>query len=410
MQSKTGLLLVLSLALTACGGGGDSGSTSNNTTAANNTASGAGNTGGSSNGTVTGNDMGGGIINGALNVTGTVSSYSHVIMPSCAGGPLDGNLLGSNFSAPAFCEPDALTTDGVFLYVVDNWLKQPGYCVIRKINLSTGLTTSLAGSWTWITYGPSAIAFNQPQGVTISGSFLYLADTLNHVIRKIDTTTGAVTTFAGAVPATVGGAGSYADGNAMAARFYSPWGITTDGVSLFVADKLNRAIRKIDLATGDTLTLAGNPGGAAAITDGTGAGASFLSPTAIATDGNNLYVIDSSSIRKVVIASGATTTVAGSASTGFADGTGTAALFNLPNGIGTDGTNLFVTDNARVRKVVISNGAVTSIAGGGSGSQVDGVGNAASFGWGYGSTFPYGITSDGVRLYVGDWQEIRKVQ
>ena len=87
-------------------------------------------------------------------------------------------------------------------------------------------------------------------------------------------------------------------------------------------------------------------------------------------------------IRKIVISTGAVTTVAGTGSSGSANGTGTSASFNYPFGITTDGTNLYVADtsNNLIRKIVISTGAVTTVAGtGSSGSADNGTGTSASF-------------------------------
>lgn len=128
--------------------------------------------------------------------------------------------------------------------------------------------------------------------------------------------------------------------------------------------------------TGSVGTLAGTAGSTGA-TDNTGAAARFNKPTGITTDGANLYVTDTDNhtIRKIVIATGAVSTLAGTAgSAGFADNTGAAARFTWPFGIATDGTNLYVADtgNHKIRKVVITTGAVSTIAGTGTGST-DGV-------------------------------------
>ena len=94
--------------------------------------------------------------------------------------------------------------------------------------------------------------------------------------------------------------------------------------------------------TGTTSTLAGTPG-VVGSTDGAGAAASFFVPTDIATDGTNLYVADTfnNTIRKIVIATGAVTTLAGTAGIhGSTDATGSAASFYSPASLTTDGTNL----------------------------------------------------------------------
>jgi len=104
----------------------------------------------------------------------------------------------------------------------------------------------------------------------------------------------------------------------------------------------------------------------------------------------------------------AVTTLAGTGSTGSANGTGTSASFNSPRGITTDGTNLYVSDlsNHLIRKIVISTGAVTTVAGTGSSGSANGTGTSASF------YRPKGITTDGTNLYVADRGNhlIRKIE
>jgi len=98
-------------------------------------------------------------------------------------------------------------------------------------------------------------------------------------------------------------------------------------------------------------TLAGT--GSSGSANGTGTSASFYSPGGITTDGTNLYVADCSNhlIRKIVISTGAVTTVAGTGSSGSANGTGTSASFASPTEITTDGTNLYVAGNHLIRKI-----------------------------------------------------------
>lgn len=146
--------------------------------------------------------------------------------------------------------------------------------------------------------------------------------------------------------------------------------------------------------------------------DGTGSAATFNMPYNITTDGTNLYIADSinSTIRKMVISSGVVTTLAGTAlSTGYVDATGTTARLNYPDGLATDGTNLYVGEcgNHTVRKVVLATGVVTTLAGSSvTSGHADGVGTAATF------NNPCGITSDGTNLYVTDTDNftIRKIQ
>src|SRR5205814_611830 len=201
------------------------------------------------------------------------------------------------------------------------------------------------------------------------------------------------------------------DGTSSAAKFWNPEGITTDGTNLYVADGPNFTIRKVVIATGVVTTLAGSPRNQGS-EDGTGAAARFSALFGITTDGTNLYVTDSGydTIRKVVIATGVVTTLAGSAgNSGSTDGTGAAARFWDPHGITTDGTNLFVADGANfaIRKVEIATGAVTTLAGSpGNNGSTDGTGAAARF-W-----YPQGVTTDSTSLYVADCSNhtIRKIE
>ena len=119
------------------------------------------------------------------------------------------------------------------------------------------------------------------------------------------------------------------------------------------------------LRTMNVTHLAG-PLGGSRNSYGTGEEANFYYPHGITGDGTNLYVADTNNhtIRKIVIASGVVTTLAGTAgSLGSADGTGATARFNLPCGITSDGTNLYVADtsNHTIRKIVIASGEVTTL-------------------------------------------------
>lgn len=242
----------------------------------------------------------------------------------------------------------------------------------------------------------AAARFFLPTGITTDGTNLYVADFRNDTIRQIVMATGAVTTIAGT--AAVQGS---ADGTGAAASFYYPYDITTDGTNLYVTDSFNSTIRQVVIATGAVTTIAGIAGLTGSI-DGTGAAARFSLPDGITTDGKNLYVADSNNntIRQIVISTGAVTTIAGVPGvTGSADGTGAGARFYNPAGITTDGTYLYVADfnNSTIRKVVIATGAVTTIAGSaGVVGITDGLGAAASF------NKPAGITTDGTNLYVAD--------
>ena len=195
----------------------------------------------------------------------------------------------------------------------------------------------------------------------------------------------------------------HTDGTGNNARFFNPTGVAVDTAgNIYIADGGDHAVRKVT-AGGTVSTLAGNPGQAGA-NDGTGSGATFLYPYAVAVDGSgNVYVADSGNhnIRKIT-AGGTTSTLAGTAGVpGSTDGTGTAALFNLPQGIAVDGSgNVYVSDtnNSTIRKITTA-GVVTTLAGAaGQTGSADGAGASARF------NYPFGIATDASgNIYVADF-------
>ena len=270
---------------------------------------------------------------------------------------------------------------------------------IRKIT-SAGVVTTLAGTAgsSGSTDGTgSAARFYFPFGVAVdSAGNVFVADSLNHTIRKI-TSAGVVTTLAG----TAGSSGS-TDGTGSAARFSQPEGVAVDSAgNVFVADSNNFTIRKVTSA-GVVTTLAGLAGSGGSA-DGTGSAARFSQPQGVAVDSaGNVFVADASNytIRKVTSA-GVVTTLAGLAeSSGSTDGTGSAARFNLPRKVAVDTSgNVYVADSANhtIRKIT-SAGVVTTLAGtAGSSGSTDGTGSAARF------NVPYGVAvdSDGM-VFVAD--------
>ena len=309
-------------------------------------------------------------------------------------------------AAATFSQPLGVTAAGGKLYVADH-----DNNTIRSIAIATAEVTTLAGNANPAANGTGAVArFIAPRHLASDGTHLYVADTGNHIIRKITIASEAVSTLAGS------GAAGETDGTGAAAQFNAPQGITTDGSNVYVTDTLNNKIRQIAIATGVVTTLAGG-GGAARAADGTGPAASFASPNGITTDGVNLYVADwgNNKIRKIVIATGAVTSQTGAANVaaaaGSADGAGAAATFNGPQGITTDGTHLYVADtlNRKIRKIVIATGAVSSLTGAANATAglgvADGSGTLATF------AGPVAITTDGTHLYVVDTgnNKVRKI-
>ena len=311
--------------------------------------------------------------------------------PAIASGNVDATGTAARFSAPVSVAVDAAGN----IYVADAANHK-----IRKIT-SGGVVTTLAGSGTaGNANGTGAAAsFNFPQGVASDGTNVYVADTYNHAIRQIVISTGVVTTLAG----TSGSSGT-AVGAPGTGRLNNPLGVAVAGSDLYVADTSNHGIRKVVISTGVISNFVGTLGTPGS-TDGTGVAATFKGPGAIAAEGTtNLYVADTQNniIRKIMIGTGAVTTLAGTASVngGSTDSTGAAASFKSPGGLVVSGANLFVADagNSTIRQVVISSQVVTTITGtAGLTGAADAIGTAARF------NSPNGIgVSTGGTLYIAD--------
>jgi hypothetical protein len=215
---------------------------------------------------------------------------------------------------------------------------------------------------------PQKSRFNYPRGIAAqtnaSGvvTALYIADTNNNLIRKLTYLSGWKTaTFSGATTA------GYVNNIATKSRYSAPQGMVfgADGY-LYLADTGNAAIRKLDSA--GTSTQVVGPG-------------TFTTPVGITASSGTvtLYVSDSSNHKIYqVTTAGVATVLAGSGAAGFADGTGTAAIFNAPSQLGwanpTGGAVLYIADqnNNRLRKLVVSGNAVSTYAGSGAAGFLDG--------------------------------------
>jgi len=249
--------------------------------------------------------------------------------------------------------------------------------------------------------------FNNPHGIANDKhGNVYIVDRWSHTIRKLDTQTGIVSTIAGT------GSPGDVDGHVSIASFREPWGIAADssGRFLYIADTKNHKIRKIDTQTGFVTTVAGT--GQAGVVNGPGIVARFSSPTGItvAPDGT-LYVCDhlAHTIRKIQ-PNGFVTTLAGQAFVnGTADGQGNAARFHRPYGIELDQEgNIIVADewNHLIRKVSPT-GMVTTIAGSGTLGHDNGPALQATF------NFPWDVVADNDgAIYIMDgWNHlIRKLE
>lgn len=348
--------------------------------------------------------MGGAVQGGAISAK--FSNYSVSTPLGVAGKTGFVNYSTTNGPPPMFNHPTDITTNGTDFYVAD----YKNYA-IRKVTPSTGVVTTLISG-----IMPFSLALNA------DGSQLYVVDAGSNTIRVITISTGDSKT----IGSSTGEVGSVDSTDPTVARFNRPTGITTDGNNLYVTDSGNDTIRRIDLNNGYAVSTLAGKSGAVGSDDGSPEIARFNLPQRITTDGTSLFVTDfnNRTIRRIDILTGTVSTLAGSpgplgADVGSIDGVGTAARFNQPSGITTDGTNLYVTDlyQNTIRKITISSGAVTTISGTpklkddvdgtliGEGGSVDSPGTPSFYS-------PMGITTDGTSLFVADSNNhtIRKIK
>ena len=292
------------------------------------------------------------------------------------------------------------------LYIADTYTNR-----IRKVDADTGVISTIAGDGTdgFNGDGGPAVAaqLNFPWSVAPDGAGnLYIADASNHRIRKVDAA-GVISTIAGDGTRGFGGDG----GPAAAARLTSPRNVAPDGAgNLYIADTWNRRIRKVD-AAGVISTVAG---GGSVGDGGAAAAAQLNIPRDVAPDGSgNLYIADSRNHRiRKVDAAGVISTVAGDGTEGFGGDSGPAAAAQLrfPRDVAPDGSgNLYIADasNHRIRKVDAA-GVISTVAG----DRRPGFGGDGGAAVAARLNLPTGVALDGSgNIYIADQHNhrIRKV-
>lgn len=269
------------------------------------------------------------------------------------------------------------------LYIGDG-----GNARIRKVNLSTGIITTIAGNGTPNYNGDNIPAINAefaaPEAVLCdTAGNIFIADADNNRIRKITASTGIITTIAGIGPTGAGAGGAAGDGGqATDAQLNGPSGICFDGsYNLYIADYGNDKVRKVDAVTGIITTFAGigvplgYTGGFVGYSGDSGpaTNAQFSGPIRVFADSvDNIYVcdLDNHVIRKVSAATGIITTIAGNGTSGYSgnNGPASAALLNHPAGIFIDKrNNIFIAEfgNGVVRRIDGTTEIITTVAGNG---------------------------------------------
>ena len=240
--------------------------------------------------------------------------------------------------------------------------------------------------------------FNRPQGMALTDGMLYVADTENHAIRRVDLSARVVETIAGSGRQ---GVGPIAPGPALAADLRSPWDVEVDGASLYIAMAGSHQLWTLDLGTEQLRVLAGS--GAENIIDGPPGSAALAQPSGIVRDGTTLYFADSetSSVRAVDLSDeGLVRTLVGRGLFDFGDvdGEGTVARFQHALGVEMLDGAICVADtyNNKLRRLDPATRVVSTLAGTGEVGYENGELAQAKF------FEPGGLSAAGGVLYVAD--------
>jgi uncharacterized protein (TIGR03437 family) len=282
------------------------------------------------------------------------------------------------------------------LYIADNYNDR-----VRKV--SNGVITTVAGNGVYGYSGDNGPATSAqvsgPNGVALDAAGnLYIADTGSHHIRKVSN--GVITTVAGNGVYGYGGD----NGPAISAQVFTT-GVAVDSMgNLYIADTYNNRIRKV--SNGVITTVAGNGTGGYGGDNGPATSAQVGEPFGVAVDAaGNLYIADTVNGRIRKVSNGVITTVAGGVNVVNDNGPATGAQLNQPQGVAVDAAgNLYIADSNRLRKV--SNGVIATVAGGGSVADDSGPPTASEL-WS-----PGGVAVDGAgAVYIADTSNnrVRKV-
>ena len=260
----------------------------------------------------------------------------------------------------------------------------------------------------------TAAQLGSPIGVAVdSDDNIYIADVNNHRIRKVDAETGNISTVAGTGTPGYGGDG----GPATAAQINAPRGVAVDGDgNIYIADVNNRRVRKVTASTGVISTVAGTGTSGSDGDGGAATAAQLNTPWDVALDSaRNIYIADriGKRVRKVTVSTGVITTVAGGGTALYATGVApTATDIGILTGVAVDSAgNIYIAmQQSRVFKVTVSTNLISLAAGNGT------PGYAGDGGLATASTvrlrFPFGVAVDSNdNIYITDTLNgrIRKV-
>ncbi len=343
------------------------------------------------------------------------------VIPAAGSGAWD-LLLDGQLAVNADLQlPSSVALDGAGnMFIADS-----AHNRVRKVDASTHIISTFAGNGSAGYDGDdddkpaSTATLNSPSGVALDGAGnLYIADTGNNVVRKVIASTGMITTVAGNPGGTLLGD----HGPATLATLNNPWGVTLDAAgNLFIADTGNHRIRRVDAVTGTITTVAGNgftkPNGDGGYTGDNGLAtlAELSHPYAVAFDAaGNMYIPDASNnCIRVVDTTGKITTFAGNGTVGYKGdgGPATSAELWYPAGVIVDAAqNVFIADsqNSVIRKVSAATHKIATVA-----PSVKSLKNNGTTYYTVGLYGPMGLALDGNgNLYIADYynMRIREVQ
>lgn len=270
---------------------------------------------------------------------------------------------------------------------------------IRRVDATTGVITTVAGDGRFnLGYGngdghlATQVSFKQPVAIAFDSSDnLYIADSLDDRVRRVDAQTRVITTVAGSGELPSSGEPNGDGGPAIQAKFVRIEGIAIDGQgNLLITDSFAHRVRRVDSKTGIITTIAGvGTRNGIPVFDGDGGPATNANldrPSAVAIDSfGNILIADTDNrrIRRIDAQTGIISTIAGNGTFEFGGDGGPALMAGLsvPINITVDGlSNLYITDpfQSRIRRVNTSTGIITTVAGNGTPANQGDFGPATS--------------------------------
>ncbi len=293
----------------------------------------------------------------------TISTFAGNGIPGYSGDGGQATAAEVNFPFDVKLDP----SNNIYIADLNNY-------AVRKVDATTGIITTVAGigAMGFTGDGGQATAAEMGGAAAVAldnvNGLLYIATSTDSRIRVVNISTGIITTMAG-----IGIAGYAGDGGpASAAELNIPEGVEVDSAgNVLIADVFNHVIRRIIVSTGIINTYAGNGIAGLSGDGGLATAAELNTPLYIRKDlTGNMFISDGTTnvVRRVDKITGIITTVAGNSVAGYSGdgGLATAAEINSPGGVGFDNSgNMFISDwgNSLIREVANPGGIITSVVG-----------------------------------------------